>query len=191
MFKHVVCVNVLTQSYGTICIRSDRFQLDYFPPLSLTSMSQSLNDKGSSPFRHTANYKLASLSCKKIRNQASRCEGPWRLIGNRSPVNVNGNWGSVDSDWLYPQTTLSWISFLQPWHCLHGSPPLFLSPSLKEEWTKETRLRGEIELWEANGIGKRDKTGQRLTFSTSGVFLRGALVMIWKGALRNCEHQRK
>lgn len=128
---------------------------------------------------------------KKKRNQASRGEGPWRLIGNRSPVNVNGNWGSVDSDWLYPQTTLSWINFLQPWHCWHGSPPLSLSPSLKEEWTKETRLRGEMELWEANGIGKRDKTGQRLTFSTSGMFLWGALVMIWKGALRNCEHQRK
>lgn len=89
------------------------------------------------------------------RNQASRGGGPWRLIGNGPPVNVNGNQG-----------------FVQPWLTLYTNPsaqdklslaltllapflrPLHLHSMEKKNWHKRGR---KIMLCDTNGIPKGDK----------------------------------
>lgn len=56
--------------------------------------------------------------------------------------------GLYSSDWLYTQTPLPWISFLQPWHCWHHSFSLSISSERergqaqrgKKKWRCETAM---------------------------------------------------
>ena len=140
-----------------------------------------------------ANYKLASLSGGGggwNRNQASRGGGPWRLIGNGPPVNVNGNQGFVQL-WLTLYTDPSTQDKLSPAVTLLAllPHPLHLCWKAERTGTKEARKNGVVrQRWNTKGGKKRG------TFDISNLpvcsYL-GALVMIWKGAVQTHKHQKK
>lgn len=137
-----------------------------------------------------ANYKLASLSGEGgNRNQASRGGGPWRLIGNGPPVNVNGNQGFVQL-WLTLYTDPSTQDKLSPAVTLLAPlpHPLHLHWKGERTGTKEAKKNGVVrQRWNTKGEKKRGM------FDISNLPVcscLGALVMIWKGAGRRTNTKR-
>lgn len=124
------------------------------------------------------------------RNQASRGGGPWRLIGNGPPVNVNGNQGFVQL-WLTLYTDPSTQDKLSPAVTLLASlpHPLHLYWKGKRTGTKEARKNGGVRQQRNTKGGKK-----RGAFDISNLPVcscLGALVMIWKGTVQTHKHQKK
>lgn len=95
--------------------------------------------------------------------------------------------GLYSSDWLYTQTPLPWIRFLQPWHCWHHFPsPLHLRWKEAKTNTKEARK---------NAVRQRRNTKGGKKRGTSDIFILlecsclAPLVAIWKGLVRRHKHQ--
>lgn len=95
------------------------------------------------------------------RNQASRGGGPWRLIGNGPPVNVNGNQGFVQP-WLTLYTDPSTQDKLSLAVTLLTPLPLTLSISTETERGQAQRMEGKIKLWDTDEIPREDKKEQCL-----------------------------
>lgn len=96
--------------------------------------------------------------------------------------------GLYSSDWLYTQTPLPWISFLQPWHCWHHFPsPLHLRWKEAKTNTKETRRNGAVRQQRNTKGGK--KRGTSDIFILLECSCLAPLVAIWKGLVRRHKHQ--
>lgn len=128
-----------------------------------------------------ANYKLASLLGGNC-NQASRGEGPWRLIGNGGLVNVNGNQGFVQL-WLTLYTDPSTLDKLSPAVTLLAPLPFPLHLCWKgvKTSTKEARKNGAVKQWRNTEGGKRRGTSYIFILLECSCFT--ALAVIWKGVV--------
>lgn len=76
--------------------------------------------------------------------------------------------GLYSSDWLYTQTPLPRISFLQPWHCWHHS--LSLSLSISSEREREQAQKRQEKMETAMEYQREGGKEECLTFLTSLMF---------------------